>query len=116
VSETTSTVTTTAGPEAEHIASVQKLDERVGRIETAVTTLIAKLHGGSQQAVESRLDENSSVAEQVQAELARRDEKAKAEQHAAELGQLKESVAKLSEKPPETPPRRIEQIMGWHAR
>jgi hypothetical protein len=105
---------TAEDPEAEHIASVSKLDERVGRIETAVQTLINSLHGKSEKVTEEGLSARGNVAEEVQAELARRDAKAKADADAAEFTSLKETVAKLAEKPPESPHRRIEEIMGYH--
>jgi hypothetical protein len=106
-SETSTATETPAEP------SVAKLDERVGRIEAAVNTLIDKLHGRSQSAVETKLDEDSTVAAEVQRELARRDEQTKEQERIAKLGELESTVAKLTEKTPTPPPRRVERIMGW---
>lgn len=100
----------TAEPQQEEA----KLEERVGRIENAVESILTALHGGSQKAVETKLDAPGSVAEEVQRELARRDQKAAEDRKDLDLKSLKETVAKLTEKKPESPPRKVEQLMGWH--
>ena len=108
---------TTASTSAETAAgpSVAELDGRVSRIETAVTTLIEKLHGTSAGVTEERLDAPGDVAAEVQRELARRDAKVQEDERAAKLGRLEETVTKLTEKKPAAPLRRIEQWMGWHS-
>jgi hypothetical protein len=93
-----------------------ELDERVSRLETAIEVIKAAVtgtHRESQAAVEARLDAPGSVAEEVQRELARRDEAAKQQEKDALLGKLDETVKGLTEKPPVTPPRRVERLMGW---
>jgi hypothetical protein len=81
------------------------LDAKVDGLAEKVDALIGALHGKSQEATQERLDAPGSVAAQVQAELDRRDRRAKAEDTAAQVGTLSETVAKLAEKPPEAPVR-----------
>ena len=65
------------------------------------TTLhIGAAHADAEKATQERLDAPGSVAEEVERELARRDEATKREQREAEFGQVKETVAKLTEKRP----------------
>jgi hypothetical protein len=100
--------------------SASELDARVDRIEQSLDQVLDLLkgkgpaHAEAQQATEARLDANSSVAAEVQAELDRRDEAAKREQREAEFGQVKETVAKLAEAKPQSPRRKVEEIMGYH--
>lgn len=101
--------TTEAGPE--DTPSVSALDEKVDRLATAVESILDKLHGGSQQVVERRLDAPGSVAEQVREELARRDREAKLDSTSARVETVAETVAKLTEKTPEAPQRRVERYM-----
>jgi hypothetical protein len=93
-----------------------ELDERVSRLETAIEVIraaVTGVHKDSTTAVEGRLDAPGSVAEEVQRELARRDEAAKQEEKDRLLGKLDETVKGLTEKPPVTPPRKVERLMGW---
>jgi hypothetical protein len=97
--------------------SVAELAERQERTEGKLDQLLdivkgipGKAHPAAQDATEARLDAPGNVAAQVQAELDRR---AKAEDTAATVGSLKETVAKLTEVTPADPPRRIHRIMGW---
>lgn len=100
--------------------SVAELAERQERTEGKLDQLLdivkgipGKAHPAAQDATEARLDAPGNVAAQVQAELDRRDRRAKAEDTAATVGSLKETVAKLTEVTPADPPRRIHRIMGW---
>ncbi len=104
----TTTTTATAGP------TPAELDAKIGRVETAVQTILTALHGKSQEGVQAKLDAPGSVAEEVQRELARRDAQKQKDEHDAEFTGLKETVAKLTEQKPVDPPRKIEQLMGWH--
>jgi cell division septation protein DedD len=102
------------------VPTVAELAERQERTETrldqvleAVRGIAGTAHAGAQDATEARLDAPGSIAAQVQAELDLRDRRAKAEDTAATVGSLKETVAKLTEKTPEPPIRRVERFMGW---
>jgi outer membrane murein-binding lipoprotein Lpp len=101
-------------PESEGQApSAAELDSKVDGLTEKVDALISSLHGGAQRGTQARLDAPGNIAQQVQEELDRRDRRAKAEDVAGQVGTLKETVAKLTEKTPEPPARRIERIMGW---
>jgi cell division septation protein DedD len=93
--------------------STAALDEKVDGLAAKVDALISTLHKPAQDATEARLDAPGNVAAQVQAELDRRDRAAKAEDTAATVGSLKETVAKLTEVTPADPPRRVHRFMGW---
>lgn len=58
-----------------------------------------------------------NIAEEIRAQIDKRDREAKdAADKAAltdELGQVKAKIAELAEKPPAPMPRKIEKIMGW---
>jgi hypothetical protein len=104
-----------AAPEA------SRLEERIERIEDAVGSILERLKGGSGEAhkdaaevTRERLGASSTVADEVEAELARRDAAAKQAERDERLGKLGETVAKLTEKTPQPPPRRVERVMGWH--
>lgn len=106
--ETTSTATTTTStPTLEKVAAtVDKLAEKVELV-------IGALHKDAGTTTDDRLGAPNSVAEEVQAELARRDEATKKAEAERDLGNIKETVAKLTEKIPEAPVRRVERLMGW---
>jgi hypothetical protein len=105
---------------------VQALDDRFDAIEAEQAEqkgLIGQVldavkgtgpaHAGAQRVVQARLDAPGSVAEEVRAELARRDKDTRDAEIAAKVGTHDETLAKLTEKQPETPVRRVERIMGW---
>lgn len=109
--------------------STANLDERVGRLETGQQTLTEKLDqvlaavtrrpGKDDDPAPGPSGRPGSIAEQVQAELARaKQEAAAAEAAEAEKSdreQIKEQLAKLKEAPPVQPQRRSERVM-WGAR
>jgi hypothetical protein len=100
----------TAPPAAE-------VDSRLDRVEAAIEAIKNMLTGAHKDATattQQRLDAPGSIADEVQRELARRDEAARKEEEQRELGTLKETVRGLTEKTPAPPPRRVERIMGWH--
>jgi hypothetical protein len=99
----TSTATATAA------AGVTKAE--FSSLETKVDTLLEKLHAGGAQATAAKLDAPQTVADQVQAELDRRDAAAKAAERDNEFAQVKEELAKLKETPPVEPLRRVTRIM-----
>jgi hypothetical protein len=98
---------------------LDRLETTVERIAETVKSLVkgtgpaAKAHAGAQQAVEGHLAAPADVESQVAAALAERDRKAQEDALHADVGSLKETVAGLTEKPPEQPQRRVEKIMGW---
>ena len=102
---------TEPAPELEQ--RVTTIEEKIDKILGLVSTK-SPAHAEAEKATQAHLDEPGSVAEEVQRELERRDEAAKREQREAEFGQVKETVAKLTEKRPMSPPRKVEQIMGYH--
>jgi hypothetical protein len=107
----------TTGPETPSVAELadrqERTESKLDQVLEAVKAVTGTAHADSQTAVQARLDAPGSVAAQVQAELDRRDRRAKAEDTAAQVGSLSETVAKLTEKTPEAPARRVERIMGW---
>lgn len=106
-----------AGPPADGVGEASTLTERMDRVEGKLDSLLDKL--GSQPAAQRReerkLDEPSTVAEQVQAELKRGREEDAARQAAdadkAERASMREELAKLREKPPREPVRRLTRLM-----
>jgi hypothetical protein len=107
--EATSTATTTTGSGttlAAVAATVDKLAEKVELV-------IGALHKDAGSTTDERLGASTSVAEQVQEELARRDEATKRAEAERDLGNIKETITKLTEKVPEQPVRRVERLMGW---
>jgi hypothetical protein len=97
-----------------------QLEQRVSTIEEKIDRILGLVsgrgpsHADAEKVTQERLDEPGSVAEEVQRELERRDEAAKREQREQEYGHLTETVAKLTEKRPASPVRKIEEIMGYH--
>jgi hypothetical protein len=99
------------------------LGDRVERLETGQSSIIAKLDQlltGPAKPKDDELDASingrpGTVAEQVQAELKRRDDeaaaKATADADKAERQTLRERLAKLAEAPPVRPVPRRERLM-----
>jgi hypothetical protein len=100
------------------------LTDRVERLETGQTSILGKLdqllagaHGKAEEHEEAKLGRPTSVADQVQAELDRRDAeaaaKATADADRAERQTLAQRLAKLAEAPPVRPePRRQRYMWG----
>jgi exonuclease VII large subunit len=104
--------------------STAELSGRIDGIESKLDLLINKLGGAKDQAhataeqhTEERLDRPSSIAEEIRAQLARRDAdaaKAASEQsHADRLAAVEATVTGMAEHTPEAPQRWIEKRMGW---
>jgi hypothetical protein len=96
------------------------LEQRVGSLETKLDLILDRLKGGesaarsdAQGVTEARLSASSTVADEVQAELDRRDAAAKAAERDQLLGTHSETLAKLTEQKPQAPVRKVETIMGW---
>lgn len=84
---------------------------RLDKLESKVDALLEALHSGGRQAVKGKLEANQSIADQVQAELDRRDKAAKDEQARQEVTTLREEVARLKEVKPAEPLRRVTRFM-----
>jgi hypothetical protein len=98
----------------EQATSVASLAERIARVEEAIKGLAGGAHHAAAEHTAERLDRPAAITAEVRKELerARKQEKEQGEQD-----QLREKVAnleKLTEKTPDPPQRRVEQLMGWH--
>jgi hypothetical protein len=91
--------------------ALKDLDKRISRIEQALTG-DGKVHKKAQDLTQARLAEPGDVPAQVRAELDRRDEEAKRQQTAADLGQLKQDMAALRDSKPKAPQRRVSRWMA----
>ena len=89
------------------------------RIEAALSRLVPGSHAEAQQRTEEHLDRGSSIKEQVEAELARRDKEAADRQAAdaerADRETIREAAARLREKPPAPPRNPVKALAtkGW---
>jgi spore cortex formation protein SpoVR/YcgB (stage V sporulation) len=100
---------------------LDRLEGAVGRIEAALGRVVPAAHEASRDRVEARLDRPTSVEEQVEAELAKRDKRARADKDKADRDkaekdwrdQTEQRLAALAEKPPAPPERRATRILGW---
>ena len=107
-------------PEPPTQAAAPEVNERLGRVEQAIESLKqliqgkGPVHAEAQDATQARLSADSTVADEVQAELARRDEAVKRAERDALLGKHEETLVRLTEKRPQSPRRKIEEIMGYH--
>ena len=99
-------------PDGQLEARVTTIEEKIDKI-LGIVSSKSPAHAQAEQVTQERLDAPGSVAEEVERELARRDDAAKAAQREEEFGSIKETVARLTEKRPESPVRKVEDIMGW---
>lgn len=112
-------------PETEPVTEAHdgSQEDRLERVESKVDRLaglvekILPTHDEAEAHTEKHLDRGSSVAEQVQAELDKRDRLA-AEQQAADAEKadaesFRERLARLEEKPPAPPRLRRTALLGW---
>lgn len=101
---------------SQRFEAVEKTQAEQGGTLDKILSIVSGAHQESSQVVKERLEDKpaNSVAEEVQRELARRDQATKTEERDARLGKLEEAVKNLTEKPPSAPPRKIESLMGWH--
>jgi cell division septation protein DedD len=105
-------VTEDQGPTVAELAERQDRTEgKLDQILEALKGTAGALHKPAQQATEARLDAPGNVAAEVQAELDRRDKATRAADTEAKVGTLSETVAKLAEKTPEAPVRRVTRWM-----
>ena len=96
-------------------SQLTRQESAIDRLADAISRWVPTTRGEAQEHTERRLERPSSVAEQVQAELDRRDQKAKEAARDGELTTLRETVGKLQEKAPEPVARGIERVMGWRS-
>jgi hypothetical protein len=100
--------------------------ERLSRLETVVQEIretvqaLARGTGPARPAHQEagkvtadRLSAPTTVEEQVAAALAAKERSDKEAALHEDVASLKATTAQLAEKPPETPQRRVERIMGW---
>jgi hypothetical protein len=110
------TETAPAGKDPE--TRLDRLEAKVDAVIDRLGQIVGGAHKDATATTQARLDAPGSVAEQVQAELARADQAKRANeteaQRDARLAGVEEKVKGLTEKAPQAPPRRIERIMGWH--
>jgi hypothetical protein len=99
--------------EGDRIHSLDKLADQVDKLTMMVGKLIGGAHKDATATTEHRLGEPTSVSEEVQRELARRDEAQKQAERDAALGRHEEALKGLTEKIPEPPVRKVERLMGW---
>lgn len=99
--------------ETGRITSLNALADKVDALAAAVSKITGGAHKDATATTQERLDQPGSIAEEVQRELARRDEAAKQQEKDALLGKHEEALKALTEKVPEPPPRKVERIMGW---
>jgi hypothetical protein len=112
-------------PEAEADApSTTELSGRIDAVESKLDLILDKLggkkdeaHAAAEQHTEERLDRPSTIAEEIRAQLAKRDaEAAKAaseRDQADRLAAIEARVTGMTEQVPEAPQRRVEKLMGW---
>lgn len=111
----------------ESAPSNAELADRMGHVESTLNELAALIRGGegrargaAQARTEQRLDQPTSVADEVRRQLEDRDraaaEQAGRKSDADRLAAVETTVAELAEKPPEVPVRKIENLMGWRPR
>lgn len=112
-------------PEGREPGATETLDDRVSQLETGQQSLTEKIDkllgivsgGGDKPDGESAPRPPSNIAEEIRAQLDerdRRDQAAAADKARAdwEAG-VETRLTELAEKPPVTPPRRVEKLMGW---
>src|SRR5262245_30054063 len=93
---------------------VDDLAEKVDRLAEMVAKILPGSHAAAQSRTEAKLDQASSVEEQVRAELARAEaERQKSQAETAEKDDVKSRLAKLEEKPPAQPTPRRTKLLGW---
>jgi hypothetical protein len=104
-----------------------ELEQRVSGVESKLDLILEKLSGSSTSSTSSTSSapatdppaEHGSIAEQIRAQLAERDQATadKASKDAAEqrVKSLEDRLAGMAEQTPQPPERRIERIM-WGAR
>lgn len=113
-------------PEGQEPGGTETLDDRVSQLETGQQSLTEKIDkllgivsgGGDKPDGEPPAPRQpSNIAEEIRAQL---DERDRRDQAAADdkargdrLAAVETKVAELAEKPPVTPPRRVEKLMGW---
>jgi len=97
----------------------ERLEAKVDALADAISRLVPDSHAEAQHRTEEHLDRGSSIKEQVEAELARRDKEAADRQAAdaerADRETIREAAARLREKPPAPPRNPVKALAtkGW---
>lgn len=94
------------------------IEQRVDSLESKVDQILGIVRGGGGKPdSEPEPQRPGNIAEEIRAQL---DERDRRDQAAADdkargdrLAAVETKVAELAEKPPVTPPRRVEKLMGW---
>lgn len=104
-------------PEGTEDERLDRLEGKVDALADAMNKLLPGSHADAEQRTESRLDRASSVEEQVQAVLAKRDkdaaDKAAADADKADRESTRQRLARLEETPPAPPRQRRTTWLGW---
>jgi hypothetical protein len=86
-------------------------------IRAALTGGEHQAHAAAQKHEERKLDQPTTVADEIRAQLEERDRRQAAADEgkaaADRLAAVETSVREMAEKPPEAPIRRIERVFGW---
>jgi hypothetical protein len=110
--------TSDGGGQAPDLAELKaRQDTLDGKLDQILSILGKDKGSGPAPAGTGETAAPTSVADEIRAQLEERDRKAAADQDKAGHDEWKTSVdkrlAELAEKPPESPVRRAEKIMGW---
>jgi len=104
-------------PAAEGEGRLDRIEDKVDKLASLVAKVIPGSRKEAGEREEAKLDRPSTVEEQVQAELDRRDKaaaaKAKDDKDTADKETTAQRLARLEEKPPEPPIRRATRMLGW---
>jgi uncharacterized protein YciI len=99
-------------------ATAAEQDKRLDQLEAGQSTILAKLEqllGGGKPDEDGKPKPAGNIAEEIRQQLDARDARNKADADArAKEDRLAKVEEKISEKPPEPMPRRVEKFMGWH--
>ena len=112
------TATTETGPTVAELAERQERTE--GKLDQILEVLGRKkdeVHGQAADHEADKLGEPTSVADEIRRQLEDRDKAEKAKKASDADGEWRTAVdvklGELAEKKPETPARKIENLMGW---
>ena len=98
---------------------VESLEHGQGALEHKIDRILGVISGGGDDdpGDGGQPAGSGNIAEEIRAQLDKRDREAKDAADKAsltdEIGQVKAKVAELAEKPPAPMPRRVEKLMGW---
>ena len=118
MTDDTTTETEASGPTVAELAERQERTE--GKLDQILEVLGRKkddVHGQAADHEADKLDAPTSVADEIRRQLEDRDKAEQAKKAAEEGDSWRKNVdtrlSELAEKKPETPARKIENLMGW---